>query len=344
MKSLRQIVLADCDAQGVLPLAQALRFHDRPFEIKSHISNWKRTGAISELKRYAKYFGVALLYFFRRKELGVIVGWQQFYALIYCFYCSLFSVKKTATVIALNFTYKKKGGIFAKPYRWFMGKCVSPEYMDYLHVLSQGYARAMHEEFGFPLERIIVSSFGVNDRFEEMRSLPAPEGFPKEKYALAIGRSNRDYDFLIQAWQGIDFPLVIISDTYKGSTDDKNITLLTNVAGEESDPWIANCGLMVIPIDDGSICSGDTVLLTAMSLQRKIIVTIPSTLAEMYIEDGVDAAVSPKDANIFRSTVGKVLFDEAYNQIGIRARQHYLNNFSLQSMGAKITCFLDAQH
>lgn len=344
MKSQRQFVLADCDAQGVLPLARELRFRGRPFEVKSHISNWKRTGAISELKRYAKYFGVALLYFFRRKDLGAIVGWQQFYALIFCFYCSLFSVKKTTVVIALNFTYKKKNGIFEKPYRWFMGKCVSPKYMDYLHVLSQGYAQAMHAEFGFPPERIIVSSFGVNDRFEELRNLPAPEGYRKNGYALAIGRSNRDYDFLINAWHGIDYPLVIISDTYKGSVDAENITLLTNVAGEESNPWIANCGLMVIPIDDGSICSGDTVLLTAMSLQRKTIVTVPSTLAEMYIEDGTDAAVSVKDPDVFRSTVQKVLSDDAYSQIGIHAREHYLNSFSLQSMGAKITHFLDAQN
>ena len=86
---MKNIVVADCLADEVESLVCELSFENKGFEIKSHISNWKRSGALSELKRYAKYFFVAFKYFLLRKNYNAIIGWQQFYALIFCFYCCL---------------------------------------------------------------------------------------------------------------------------------------------------------------------------------------------------------------------------------------------------------------
>ena len=160
-------------------------------------------------------------------------------------------------------------------------------------------------------------------------------------YALAIGRSNRDYDFLIDAWESIDYPLVIICDTYKKDIDNKNITLLNDVAGADSYPYIANCGLMIVPIADSTICSGDTVLLNAMSLKRKVIVTAPSTLAEMYVKDKKNALLAKKDAEQFRETVESVLYSDEYNDLGEKARLSFLNSFSRESMGTRVSEFIN---
>lgn len=328
----RNVILADCNAEEVQSLADGMH----GFGIESYIANWKRTGKVSELRRYGTYFMTGLKVFFHRRKYSVIVGWQQFYALIFCFFCELFHVKKQTTVVALNFTYKEKSGVASKLYRWFMRKCVSDRYMDYLHVLSDQYADIISQEFRYPRDRILVTPFGVNDCYDEYAKLTPPSGVQKDGYALAIGRSNRDYDFLIRAWKGIDYPLVIIADTYKGTTDAQNITILTHVAGEESYPWITHCGLMVIPIDDGEICSGDTVLLTAMALKRKIIVTTPSTLAEMYLEDGKNALLSDKDEVQFRTVVSSALYEERYAALGEQARNSFLDKFSRYSMGCEV--------
>ncbi len=342
MKKRKHILLADCSAEGVAPFSKHLLINGEHLEVKQHIANWKRNGKASELRRYAKYFGVPFMYFLCRKKYSTIVGWQQFYALIYCFYCTLFHARKANTVIALNFTYKEKRGRFAKPYKWFMSKCLSERYMDYVHVLSEQYAEAVSEEFGFPKERIIVTGFGVEDRYDQLIELAPPAGLERDKYALAIGRSNRDYDFLIDAWSEIKYPLVIISDTYHGKSENPEIKLVDNVAGEEANAWIRNCGLMIIPIDDGRICSGDTVLLTAMSLKKKIIVTAPSTLAEMYVKDGENAILTPKEKRMFRNIVQKVLTDSRYDGVGEAARDCFLSNFTLECMGRRITELLSA--
>lgn len=332
----KNIVLADCKAEEVQSFAKGLSSAGQYFEIRSHISNWKRTGKWSELKRYGMYFWVGFRYFLKRNTFDAIVGWQQFYALIFCFFCAVFHVAKKNTVIAANFTYKPKTGKLAGVYRWFMKKCLSDGYMDYLHVLSEEYADLISAEFDFPRKKMIVTPFGVNDRYEWFSALPAPEGMTKDGYALAIGRSNRDYDFLIRAWKTVEYPLVIISDTYGGDTDQQNINILRNVAGEESYPWIANCGLMVIPIADGSICSGDTVLLTAMSLERKIVVTVPSTLAEMYLTDKVNAMLTPKQEAEFANIVNRVLSDDSYGTLGTQARNHFLQNYTREKMGCMV--------
>lgn len=333
----RNVLLVDCVPEEVQSLADELTYNGHKFHIESYISNGKRTGAISELKRYGAYFAIGFRYFLNRRKYQMIVGWQQFYALIFCFFCSLFHVKKTTFVVALNYTYKEKTGRAANVYRWFMGKCTSKDYLDFIHVLSENYADVIASEFHYPRERIIVSGFGVNDALEEYSKLSPPTGYTKDGYALAIGRSNRDYDFLIRAWEEIDYPLVIISDTYEGSADAENVVIIRNVAGEESYPWVANCGLMVIPIDDGSICSGDTVLLTAMAVKRKIVVTVPSTLAEMYVIDGENALLTPKNKTVFREVVMDALYSDKNKDLGERARESFLQSFSRQSMGKKIS-------
>lgn len=332
------ILLADCEEEEVASLAEGFARQGRILSVRSRIANWKRTGKASELKRYAVYFWVGFRYFFQRKRFGLVVGWQQFYALIFSFFCSLFHVSKENTVMALNFTYKEKRGRAAKLYRWFMGRCLDPAYMDYLHVLSESYADAVSREFFFPRERILVVPFGVNDDYEKLSALPAPEGFEKEGYALAIGRSNRDYDFLIQAWEPLAYPLVILADTYRGSTSSAHITIRRDVAGEDSLPWIANCGLMVIPIDDGRVCSGDTVLLTAMSAARRILVTEPSALAEMYIKDGENALLAPKEEVRFREKVKSLLQERG--GLGARAREDFLRTYSRESMGSRLALCL----
>lgn len=331
------VLLADCAPEEVQSLADELNHCGSGFQVESYISNWKRTGAISELRRYATYFSVGFRYFLKRREYQMIVGWQQFYALIFCFFCALFHVRKSTKIIVLNYTYKEKQGKAAGIYRWFMGKCMDRTYLDYIHVLSDEYADLISAQFDFPRERIIVTGFGVNDCFEEFSGVPVPTSYQKDGYALAIGRSNRDYDFLIRAWAEIDYPLVIISDTYKGSTELEQVTILRNVAGEESYPWIANCGLMVLPIDDPTVCSGDTVLLTAMAAKRKLLVTAPSTLAEMYIVDGENALLTPKEPEQFRRIVEKALHEKSYENLGEGARESFLRNFSRSSMGKSIS-------
>ncbi len=339
MKEKQNIILCDCEIDEVKDLKDGLESLDNDiyiyiYQIKSHIANWKRKGKLSEVKRYLKYFRIGFKYFVHRKKYNVIIGWQQFYVLILSYFCSIFHVKKRNKLVVMNFTYKKKNK-FGKIYHSFMAKCLNPKYIDYIHVLSKNYATEISKEFNFPLDRIIVTYFGISDHYEEYSKLTRPSKYKDTKYALSIGRSNRDFDFLINSWDNIDYHLVIISDKYEGQTNNPNIEILRDVCGDDSYPWIANCECMIIPIDDGSICSGDTVLLTAMSLKKKVIVTTPSTLAEMYVENNKTAFCINKTKEELEEAMNKII-SSSDNSIGENARSCFLENYSRKQLGINV--------
>lgn len=276
------IILADCEPGELRIFSEGLGKNGRKYIIKSYPANQGRTGMISEIRRYMNYFLVSFRYFLARGKYDEIICWQQFYALIIGFYCNIFRVKKRNRVVALNYTYKEKKKL-RKLYQWFMKKCLSGGYVDYLHVPSTKYGGIISRQFDYPFNRIIVAVFGIDDTYEKYQDLLPPEQYVKNGYMVAIGRSNRDYKFLIDAWKSINYPLAIISDTFKGKTDNPNISIRNDISGEAQYPWLINCKAVIIPIDDGNICSGDTVLLKGMSYGKIVLVTKPSTLAEMYV-------------------------------------------------------------
>lgn len=338
------VILTDCSVEELSNFLDGINsFGNFNFKCISKISNGPRTGIKSELKRYSIYFSAAWQAFKNRKKYNIILGWQQFYTLIFCFYCNLFNVKKENTVIALNFTYKEKPGFLGKIYKWFMKKCISDKYLDFIHVLSNEYADNINRSFDFQRERIIVTTFGVNDIYKEYKDCNPPKGYSKNEYVMSIGRSNRDFDLLIDAWKDVDIPLIIISDTFKTTkTLPKNVTLLNNISGYKQYPYISNAKIAIIPIMDGKICSGDTVLLTALSFARTVIVTAPSTLSEMYIQDKVNGYLVRKNEKEIAKLVNEICNGEL-PELGEAARKSFLQNFSRYSMGKNITKFITNQ-
>lgn len=329
---MKNIILADCAKNEITSFADGLsKETNKNWEIVSSVSNWGQASKIQNLKRYAIYFAAPFKAFCKRKQYASIVGWQQFYALIFCFYCRLFKVKKTNRVVALNFTYKAKKGFIGKIYKRFMQYMVNSDYIDYIHVLSHNYAKKCVEELGIDEKKILVFPFGTNDQYESFKKIKKTEN----EFVLAIGRSNRDYEWLIDEWRNVDYPLYIICDTFKAPNNlPNNIKIFNNITGNAQYKFIASCKYLVLPIKDESICSGDTVLLTAMSNKKTVIVNGPSTLTEMYVKDGENAIVVSKNKGDLAEKMNYLIKNNI--EIGESARKSYLENYSRKAMGINL--------
>ncbi len=333
----KNIVLADCVTDEVASLLNGLNKEtDLNFECKSIIANWGSRGIFNVIKRYLMYFYITFLYFLKRDQYDYILGWQQFYALVFCFWCRIFRTKKKNKVVVINFTYKQKSGFSGRIYKWFMKTCLSGDYINFIHVPSQNYANQCSRDFNIPLSKFIVTTFGINDMYGQWKDSEKPEKIKSTDYVLAIGRSNRDYNFLLDSWQGINETLVIISDTFKPKVLPDNVLLIDDITGDGQYPFIINSKAVILPIDDGRICSGDTVLLTSMSFKKIIIVTKPSTLSEMYIKDGENGLLITKDKSSVHKVISDIFYTDKYNYIGENARNSFLTNFSREKMGRVI--------
>ena len=330
------IILSDCEEWKIEEFRKGVtRTANKEFSIISKICNGKRT-LINNIYRYIIYIFWPFKIFLKRSQYDVIIGWQQFFTIFFCFYCNLFKVKKRNKVIIVNFTYKSKNGLKGKIYKKLMRFCLNPVYIDYIHVPSTNYAKQTSKEFNIDEKKFIVAHFGVEDMFERYNNLKGDNN----DYTLALGRSNRDFDFLINEWKQIPdkYKLIIISDTYK--TNEKipnNITILDNVVGDKQYNYIINSKIMVIPIDDGNICSGDTVLLTAMSFEKLVVVKKSITLVEMYIENGVDGIAFEKRRGKIAKNILKILENKnEISTIGKNARKSFVDKYSRATMGERI--------
>lgn len=346
MHTATNLILADCDPAEIADFQLGLQQESGlDFAIISARSNKLHGSALKKLRRYCSYFTLPLRLLGRRKEPGLIIGWQQFHAINFAFFMRMLRLKKRCRVVAVNFTYKQKPGLIGRIYERYMRFAVAPGYVDALHVPSAEYGRQLAQEFGFAPRDVIVTCFGTPDRHDEWASLQCPV----ENFALAIGRSNRDFDFLARVWSRPEIKnsgvkLVIISDTWHPVTpidDNPAIIHLANVKGVDSFPYFARCEFALVPLLRSDICSGDTVLLNSMMMAKPVVITAPSTLAEMYIRHGENGICIPKDEARAAAEIERLITDPQLRlNLGRQARTSYLNSFSRTQMGRAIAAAL----
>ena len=215
-------------------------------------------------------------------------------------------------------------------------------YIEKIHVPSQNYADALKKTFDIADKTdFIVTPFGTPDNYTEWSNLKCDI----TDFVLSLGRSNRDFDFLVEVWRQKCLQkkkLVIISDTWNPTSSlPPNVIHLTNIKLDESYSYITNCNMSIVSIKDSNLCSGDTVLLNSMMMAKPVIITSPSTLSEMYVSNGINGLHIPKEpikaAEIISSTLEN---KDLMKRLSENARNSYLNNFSRFSMGDKLISHL----
>ena len=232
-----------------------------------------------------------------------------------------------------NLIYKPKKGLIGKVYFAFMKFVVKSEYIDVFVCSADTHCDYCAEIFQEPRERFVFLPFGVND-FTKLVNRTNP---PENNYILALGRSNRDWDFLIDSFRGTKYKLKIICDELQRADLPENIDLYTNVWQEQTYQFIYNCKIMVIPILDGKIDAGETVLLQTMSFSKPIIITEPSCLADDYVTDGETGLVVPKQRDALLNAINRLEEDEQlYRRIAENSRKLYEEKHSLFRYGTYV--------
>lgn len=342
MNNRKFLLLADCDPAEIDTFKQGVESAaGLPLTTLDYRSNSLHGSKVKRLKRYIRYFTFPLRVFRKYTDAELILGWQQFYALNYAMFYRLFRSRRKLKIIAVNFTYKRKKGLVGSIYHRYMRYVTACPVVEGLHVPGRSYADDIVETLGIPRSKMIVTCFGTPDRYEQWKALEAP----LKNYVLAIGRSNRDFDLLARIWSRPEFKacgchLVVISDTWKPAVDLSgctNIIHLTDVKGDASHAYFTHCEFSVVPIADGSICSGDTVLLNSMMMEKAVAVTAPSALSEMYIDDGVNGLYIYKDddktAQVLMSMISN---QELRRKLGKEARKSFLELYTRRSMGLQL--------
>jgi len=92
-------------------------------------------------------------------------------------------------------------------------------------------------------------------------------------FILSGGRTYRDYDTLLNAVAGTSIRTVIVSSgTYRPSMElPPNVTLMRELPMDEFNRMLLRCRVLILPLEEKEISTGQSVLLQAMALGKAVV-------------------------------------------------------------------------
>jgi len=312
------------------------QFTRKKWIVKNCVANKGRNGLYNSM-RYIKYFVYPCMIFLNRNKFNSILAWQAFYGLLFAFYCRVFRVEKTNFLLIKNFIYKPKGkkSLISKFYFNWMKYIVKSNYVDVCIVSSKSYKDYCRKIF--KVDKFHYIPFGVEDFNKDFKN----EIINEEDFVLSLGRSNRDWKWLIDAFEELPYKLKIICDNLHVKNLPSNVELLDNLHGTETHRFIKRCKVMIIPILDGSVVSGETVLLKTMCFSKPIIITQPSCLADDYVRNYSTGIIISKNQKELKESINRLFTDKSlFRTLSVNARNEYELNYSIFKFAKEIAKYL----
>lgn len=321
----KNLILVDYDCPSQWKFVDGLtKSTNEPWEVKKLVSNTNHTGKFQNIIRYIKYFWLPFKVFLKRDKYKKVIGWQQFFGLILGFYCHLFHVENAPEVYIMTFIYKRKSSKLGRAYEKFIKYCITSDAIKKIIVFSKTETKYYSNIFGVDESLFATTELGIEDVSDKY------DISDNGRY-LSAGRSNRDYDFLIDNWNR-DRDLDIICDTLNAS-EKENIKIYTSIHNEEYLKMLSECHAVILSLKDVNISSGQLVILQAMMLNKPVICTENLTVAN-YIDSSSDGLIIKKDADSIEKALQYV--EEHYSELTKKAREKFVNKYTEYQMGLNI--------
>ncbi len=300
---------------------------------KYSIKKWRNIPT-KILNVYSLYVWTAIKAFYRIKtnNYSLIFSWSPNPALILAFFNRLFLVK-CPPIVCMMFIIPMHKSKFLTKLRFALTNfslkgihtaiCFSTNEINYYkNIFSKHKDRFLF----IPLGRI-SSDLKPNDGDTSGKKL--------KDYIFSGGTSNRDYKTLIEAVRQTVLPLIIVGKRFNFYENvgkiPSNIEILEEVYGQDFAQMMYKSKIVVIPLFDPNISSGQLVLLQAMELGKPIIATKAAGIVDYVIPDHNCILVSPQNSKELRCNILQLLYDsDKLKMLGENARESYLNNFTFE--------------
>lgn len=280
-------------------------------------------GRLTNLLRLLYYFVFPLQVLSHRKKYGKIVAWQQFFGLNLAFFSRLFHLKKVNDLYIMTFIYKEKKGIVGSIYYKYIDYIITSKYVDKFICFSKNEIDYYSSIFKVDKNKFAFVHLGGASHDN------ADVG--DDGYVFATGRSNRDYDFLVNLFNKSHYRLIIACDTYHKAEVGKNIKILNNCYGTDMLRLMARSHVVAIPLKDRNISSGQLVVLHAMSFGKPVICTKSDGIQD-YVERTTGLLLDNTEPEWNEAL--KILYEDmdCYNKMSSSARAVFSSKFTYESM------------
>lgn len=314
------VIAVDMPVDDNWPFAQDLsREAGIPFHVvardgRAHVKRWQRI---------LIYVMMGFKLFVHRRQMCVLVCWQQFFGLMFAWLCSIFHVKKNTRLTVMTFIFRPKRGLIGRLYQHWVTTVLNSGYVDHVTVFSHHEVDYYSKQLGVNKSLFTFVPLAI----DELPQLETTDG----GFLFSTGKSNRDYDFLISALSGTSHHLVIACDELKQPLA-SNIVVYRHTFNQDMLALMARASAVVIALDNAHVSSGQLVVLQAMALGKPVIVTRSSALDDYVVPDKTGFMVD-KTARAFLLAVNQIMGDPALRQrMGEAARQRFSSRHKLSQL------------
>lgn len=273
-----------------------------------------------------------ILMFFSIKDTDIVFGSSLFYT---TFFKKIFFSKKkfvlfnTSLNRFLNQTQKKSRFLYSV-YKSFLKE------IDIIVSLSNSQLEELYVRHGISRDKLIFIPLGVDVDFYK----PIFEN--RKEYILAVGRDNgRDYKSIVEASRrlpGTEFHLVLSRRNLVGVGElPSNVKVFFDLPFSDLRQKYIDAKMLLLithpdGFQDGSDCSGQTVLLDAYASGIPVIATKKAYLSDYGLPEQDYMIVEPYDVSgIIKAIMG------IENSIARHAYTTVTERFSTEKMGEKLS-------
>ncbi len=97
---------------------------------------------------------------------------------------------------------------------------------------------------------------------------------------------------------------------------------------------------VIIPIKDATISAGQTLLLTAMTMKKPVIITESDGLTKDYVKNYFNGIIIKKSKEELVNAIQYLKNEKNYNDISINSYNEWKTKYSIYSMGENISKFI----
>lgn len=332
---LNNVLLIDSDYDEATPFIQGLKeATGEEWDITMEQNN-----KIYGVKRYAKFFTVAFKMFLKRKKYvgKTLLCWQQFYGITIAFFCRLFHVRKCFNLVIMTFIYKPKFGLTGKLFNSFIKYAITSQYVDKIILTTNSERKLYVKEFGVDENLFAFAHCGAVE-FDPVQFEDAD--LRNQNYYFSTGRSNRDYQFLIDSFKGTNKKLVIACDSLKPECNE-NIEIRDDLFGNDMLRYMRNAQAVIISLANDCIAAGQLVFLHAMNMGTPAIITKSKGITDDYVKDGYNGLIIEKKKEDLLKAINKLENQNFRCFLSENSMKEFKDKYTYYSSGKEIGSILN---
>lgn len=284
----------------------------------------------AKIKRVLSFYTTPLAFLLKHRKARNIIAWQQFFGILTAFF-NRYLFRRKLSITIMTFIYKPKQGFAGKLFYKMINSAISSKYVKDIIVFAESEVDYYEQIFPKAKGKFHFVKLGIPVDTADYTD----KALAKEGYFFSTGVSNRDYDFIIEVFTGINSKLKIacpnISEPHQN-----NIEILSNCFKEEMKRYLYNCKAVVIPLKDLNISSGQLVFIQAMQFGKPIIIT-DSGSTRSYLENNINAIILPNEKELWRNAIERLLSDKnLYLEMAAHNQKRAQTDLSIAKHGYNI--------